>query len=281
MNISYKISAFFRSILCLIPILCLILSLVFFWSCSRPLNFSEGTPCSVRLEMISREFERERYVDVREPLNKYAITCASQDKLDYAYYLLAESYYLLEDWSLAELEYQSLLDNFPNTKYREEVTYKKAQSLFNQKLSWDRDQEIVYFSLQANQFFLAEYPASDYVLKVRNNILELRKILAKRVLEIARIYQHFGKNLSAIVYYKSYLEEFIDLADEAKIYYNIAQCYVEIQQFTQAEEYLSLAELKKLASSLIESLQDDIKKYRKEEQIKKDKEVQKQYFEKL
>jgi TolA-binding protein len=87
-------------------------------------------------------------------LSAYVAEEKQNDRLEKAYYWLAESYYASDLYKNAEQAYNSLLVNYPRTDYKEEALYGLGWSYFNQGS----------FSESAKIFdqLVSDYPKSNY-----------------------------------------------------------------------------------------------------------------------
>lgn len=87
-------------------------------------------------------------------LSAYISEEKNSDRLESAYFWLAESYYASDLYKNAEQAYNSLLVNFPRTKHKEQALYGLGWSYFNQ--GDFRESAKIFDQL------VAEYPKSDY-----------------------------------------------------------------------------------------------------------------------
>ena len=139
--------------------------------------------------------------------------------VDDAQYYLAMSYLKMHDYRNAIDEFSFLIDNFPESPFAEGGYFRKAQCLEHISPSSPYDQEESMKAIDAYQEFITRYPYSKYVEDAKDGIMRLRRKIAVKDLNTARIYYKMRKHHSALIYVKKVIKETkdVDILDEAYI----------------------------------------------------------------
>ena len=92
----------------------------------------------------------------------------------------------------------------------------KNQDVSNESSS---DQEKTKQALEQLQMFIEDFPQSGFIKDAEESIKELRYKLAKKEYEVARLYLKLEEYESAIIYFRSVLNNYYDteFSDEARI----------------------------------------------------------------
>lgn len=95
---------------------------------------------------------------------------------------IARLYYNMEDYKAAIINYQNLIKDYPDTKYREEAMFHiaKAYYYYASKSFENKKQERYQLSTDALDNFLANYPQSEYLKEA----LQLKKSAEKELLNL-------------------------------------------------------------------------------------------------
>ncbi len=208
-------------------------------SCSRHKKLSHEESCNDRYTKLKEKFDKERYIDVRQGYNDLLTDCPGSQFTEQAQFELAESYFLVGDWMEAESEYKSFVREFPSSdRFGEVAKYRLAVSQSKQSLNPHRDQELTIEALESFKKFLNDHGDSKYSDSAKASIAVLQKKLAKKDMLIARLYLRMDEAQAAAIYYKEVLNDYGEWIDKREVTLNLAQCYIKMEQFDEAESYL-------------------------------------------
>ena len=264
-----------------------ILGFLFFLviGCSDKPQKSHAQSCSDEFQKLHKQFEKGEYADIREPLNDLIIRCHGSIHLEKAMFNLAESYYKTGDWIEAQAEFKAFLREFPNsTQYGELAQYRLAEVAAQQSPIIPRDQTQTKIAIQSFEDFVEFYPNSSLVDSAKIQIENLYEKLARKQMRIARLYSRMGQPQAAVIYYKDILDEYPQIVNKKTILLKLADNYIELNQFDQAEEYLAKLdnvgekdplkqELKQTYARLEEAREDFRERKEKERKEKQGKEI--------
>lgn len=209
-------------------------------ACTKGKQLSHEQSCAERWEKLKSKYEEKEFFEIRLPLNELITECPGTHFTEEALFTLAESYFHLEDWIEAEAEYRSFLRNFPNSeKFAEKAHYRLAQTMANQVMIPQRDQENTVEAIDQLQRYATRYPESSFADSALQIVQKLKKQLATKELQIARLYRRMNEPQAAAIYYKDLLRKYPEHVDTREILLRLALTYLEMEQFDEAEARLS------------------------------------------
>ena len=155
-------------------------------------------------------------------------------------FLLAQSYFNLEEWIEARGEYGSFVANFPGSSYIEDAEFRKAISSFNIEFKVARDETNTTTAMKDFERYLSNYPDSPLrdSVKYYQNLLTER--LAEKEFQTARLYYRMDKYQAAVIYLKEFLEKYTVSKRRKDAFKIIVDSYIELDQFEPARSYLTM-----------------------------------------
>ena len=220
--------------------LLLLSSLAALMACSSSKKLTQEQSCKEKFDKLHAKFEKKKYTEVREPFSELITSCPGFPFVEQVMYELAESYFRLGDWVEAESEYGAFLKDFPTSKkYGEEVQYKLALVAAKQVEIPQRDQSKTLDAIAGFETFIDAYPESNRADSAKTQLEKLKDQLVQKKLQIARLYLRMGEPQAAAIYYKSLIKEFGGRVDLRDVNLRLAQCYIALDQFDEAETYLT------------------------------------------
>ena len=213
-------------------------ALALFGCSSKPKD--SKADCEPNFQKLHAKFEKGKYAYAKEGYDEFIISCAGTEFAEQAYFELAESHFALKEWLEAGEEYQGFLKEYPSSKrYDETARYKMALSLSEQVEIPQRDQTKTLDAIRQFESYLALYPDSPRADTAKTKLDELHQLLVQKDLRIARLYTRMDEPLAAATYYKHILKEYGDRVSRRDIILKLSECYIELEQFVEAENQLS------------------------------------------
>jgi outer membrane protein assembly factor BamD len=206
--------------------------------CSKKLTKEEG--CQEKWDKVSPKFAKGKYIQSKDLLTEIVTSCPGSPFTEEAMFDLGEAHYHLEEWEEAESEFNSFLREFPNSKkFSERARYRIAEVTAKQVDGPARDQTKTLEAITAWENYLGEYPDGPRADSAQGAIDKLKSILAEKQMMIARLYSRMDEPQAAAVYYKEVLKEYGGRVNEREVNLKLAECYVRMGQFDEAEAYLA------------------------------------------
>lgn len=209
-------------------------------ACSSSKKLTKDESCQEKWDKLKPKMEKKKYSHMKEGLTDMVTSCQGTAFAEEAVYQLAETHYHLEEWVEAESEYSNFLKDFPvSKKYGELARYRLADVAGKQVEIPARDQTKTLEAIAAYEAFIDEYPDSKRVDTANAELDKLRDKLVAKQMQIARLYSRMDEHQAAAIYYKNLLHEFGSRVNAREIGLKLAECYIRLGQFDEAESYLS------------------------------------------
>jgi outer membrane protein assembly factor BamD len=107
-------------------------------------------------------------------------------------YLLAQSYYGMQDYQMASQYFGIYYNTYPNGEFAELSRYYSAYGLYLDSADPRLDQTQTYKALEQLQLYMEYYPQSERAAAVQSLMFELQEKLAYKELLAARLYYNLG-----------------------------------------------------------------------------------------
>ena len=211
-------------------------------SCSRKANVSLSITetCRTQLESARSDLDRGKTVPARETINSMLSECSGTGFLEEAQFLLAETYFLEEEWTEARGEYDSYVRFYPNTPFSELAAYRKAVSGFHIPFVLGRDQKSTSDALEDFGDFLAVYPNSSKADSANHYIALLNERVAEYSYYVANLYFRMEEYQAAAISMRDFLNDHPASERVPRVREQLVESYVKLGQIDQAERMVEL-----------------------------------------
>lgn len=194
--------------------------------------------CRVKFEKAEAGFKAEKYWQTQDVMEEILNECHGTGFMERTQFMMAESYYHEEEWVDARGEYTTFLLNFPSSPYAETAAFRKAVSSFNMSYTDMRDDSPTQTAIRDFEDFRSNYPSSALQDSATHYQDSLINRLGEKEFQTARLYMRMDEPLASAIYLKSFLMEYPHSPRQYEGLLMIIDCYIELQQFEQAEFYL-------------------------------------------
>ena len=196
--------------------------------------------CRERFEKLNARFEKGQYSAAKLGYADFVMTCTGTEHVEQAHYELGVSHFRLKEWMEAEQELSAFLRDYPSSRrFGEDARWLLARSMSNQVHIPQRDQTKTGEAMRELETFLAEFPLSEKSDSARDELERLGRLLAERDMLVARLYSRMNEPLAAAIYYKHLLAEYGDRIPRRDISLKLAESYIKLGQFLEAETILA------------------------------------------
>lgn len=204
-------------------VLVALLAAAFLWGCGASVLPEVHTE-QERLAAARKEVASGDMASAIELLKTYVDRNAGSSDEDAAIYMLGECYLRIREWSSAQLEFERLLRDYPESDSGGSASFRLGEALFGQSKSQDFDQEYTQKALNQWQDYLATYPNHWRHADGEKAVLLARQKLANKILDNADLYVKMKLVDPARAYYQKILDEYGDLPLAAQAEIGIARC---------------------------------------------------------
>ena len=153
-------------------------------------------------------FQKRKYYPSQELFKAFLTRYSGHERSDYAQFMLGESYFNMEEYALAAVEYRVLVTNYGYSEYVDEGYFKEALCNYKQSPKPQLDQTKAYESLSQFEQFARVFPSSPMVPEAQKHIAEIREKLAQKEMENADFYYRKRWYASALIYLDKIIAEY-------------------------------------------------------------------------
>ena len=152
-------------------------------------------------------YEKEDYYRANQLLEQVSPLLTGSEQAEQAKFYLADTYYELGDYLLADFHFKTFYQTYPRSPLAEQAMYNQALALYNQSPSYEQDQTTTITAIEALQEFMVRYPNSDRIKEANELIDELLVKLDKKAFDNARLYYQLRNWRSAVVALDNFQKE--------------------------------------------------------------------------
>lgn len=163
-----------------------------------------------RLPLARQLYDKGDYTLAAQVLSSYAQSGAGNADIDEAVYLLGLTYLRQRDWANAQVQFERVLREYPESDSASSASYQLGEALFGQSRKSDFDQEFTLKALGQWQEFEKSWPASPYTSLARERIGECRARLARKLWRTGDLYLKQAYYAPAKLYFRSVIEQYSD-----------------------------------------------------------------------
>ena len=186
-----------------------LVAILLFFSCST--SFIKDESSLIKFENAMKYIKDSKYSKAIDELEYLLLIDPLSEYSSNAQYFLAESYYNLENYSKAILEFEKYLSrrSLSNDLLKKTQLY-LSKCYYNVTLDYNKDPSSTYIAIEKLQYFIEKESMSEYVNEIEEMILKLRTKLAKKNFYTAKLYIRLEEFDSAVIYYNNVIKEYYD-----------------------------------------------------------------------
>jgi outer membrane protein assembly factor BamD len=179
-----------------------------------------------------------------QALEKFSLV---KNKFPYSNYALdaelkiADTYYQKGDYLEAQKLYSLYSEFHPQDPKRDYAIFQSGMSYYELLPSAiDRDMSYSKGALSDFKSMMNLYPGSAYFKDALDKYTSLKTRLAEKEIYIGNFYKKRKAYEAAVERYKTVIDEYPDLGFDEKMYYEVANCYVKLNQKEEANYYIDM-----------------------------------------
>lgn len=177
-------------------------------------NSSRGTR-KVTFESFDQNYEKAlRFYENRQYLSAAALfdelypLSLGTPRSDTILFLFAECYYKNKDYNMAALHFRDYVRRFPNTDRTEDAFYYCISAIYNTSPEYYLDQSNTEYAIEQIKAFLQAYPDNKHIEECNVMLDDLRLKLARKKVEILKLYYNTDHFEACQVAAKSFFNEY-------------------------------------------------------------------------
>lgn len=166
-----------------------------------------------RVPLAQSLYDRGDLLQAIEVLKPYTTTGSGAADIDRAVYLLGRCYLKQKEWGSAELEFDKMLREYPESDSAASAMFRLAEAYFGQSRGPDFDQEYTLKALTQWQAYLRDAPEDHWLRpEASGKVLECRNRLATKLERTGELYVKLGQWSPAAVYFRNVVDLYPDTA---------------------------------------------------------------------
>ncbi len=208
-------------------------------ACSPP-DFDPGWTAEELYGYGTERMEQEDWLDALDAFKAITLSHSGSDIVDDALYYQGEAHIKLEEYPLAVIVFRRLLSDFPQSPYSDESQYKLAYATFLQSNPPHLTQDKTFEAIRELQFFLNEYPDSEWSAEVHALLQECFDKVAEKDYRIGNLYLKMKDWEAARLYLGELLERYPMSNWASRAQYEIAESYAREGKYREAMEQFEI-----------------------------------------
>lgn len=203
-----------------------------------------------RRERADRSFARHDFAAAIQDYQIYLEETGLGEDAMLAHFMLARSYFENGDYPTAAVEFEIFQRDYPRSDSLAAAAHWEAQCWVKQSPDYNRDAGPTVKAIRKLDDFLLDYPSAPEAAQARATILELRGKLARKTLEIARLYRRMERPQSAALYYQKLLGEQPESSHAESGALELVEVWSEMGETTMARQLVERIEASRPDSEL-------------------------------
>jgi len=123
-------------------------------------------------------------------------------------FLFADSYFQNHDYQMASFHFRDYAKRYPGTEKAELASLNAVKAMYYTSPDYNLDQYVTNFAIDEINLFIQQYPYSKYIQDCNDMLDDLRNKLAKKDMEIVRMYYQTGYYEAAQIMARNFLKTY-------------------------------------------------------------------------
>jgi len=201
-------------------------------SCSH-IDFNSLTDDQL-FQVAKDKFDRGKYRSARESLIAFKNRFPDSKHMAMTRLMLGDSHFFEKNFTEGLVQYEIYLKYHPADSKADYAHFQIAHCKKIDKNRYDRDQEPTRLAISAFKQVISKYPNSNYAVDARDEIDELRFLLAKHELYVGKYYLKIKVYRSAIHRFEGMLRDYANLGLDTEGLYNLINANIAEDNLTEA-----------------------------------------------
>ena len=187
-----------------------------------------------------KHYDAGKYLKAIDHFQTIVYNYPGESIVDTAQYYLGLSYYGNEDYKLASVEFNRLIQNYPSSVYSSQAQFMKAACLYEAAPeNPGLDQTDLREALGQLEDFVIDHPESEAIGDAQALIKEARTRLAQKLYDSGVVYQRIGAHKAAGIYFQKVIDEYTSTEYGALATYGLADSEFHLKNYGKARTLFS------------------------------------------
>lgn len=208
--------------------------LLYFAACGGRVSFSDLGPSEL-FERGKMQYDSGKYLRSIEFFQAVIFNHPGASVVDTAQYYLALSYFGQKDYTLAGIEFNRLMLNYPASAYALHSQFMKAVCFFEGTPDdYALDQSDLTTSIRQFEDFIIDHPESEVIPDVQAYLAKARERLALKYYKAGIVYLRINVIKSARIYFQKVIDDFTESPYAAMATFHIAEGAYKKHEYDEA-----------------------------------------------
>jgi outer membrane protein assembly factor BamD len=224
-----------KTLLLIVPV-----ALFFLSSCASGSKVKAGRlyDCSSKLVEGIEKYKKKRFSSAQTLFSEIIQNCPGHSANDTTLYYLGKSWLALKKPDEAKLEFDHLVQMFPNSSFTEESRYLVGFTSYLASSPWYLDQTTTLEARNRLKSYIESNPGSPFTDSARVYILKCNDKLAEKQFQAARFYEKIDRYEAAIVYHKVVINDFPECSFVHLAKLSVSSDLIQLSRNTEATAVL-------------------------------------------
>jgi outer membrane protein assembly factor BamD len=217
--------------------------------------------CSKKLNEALLLYKNKRYSQAQLKLSDMKVQCNGSSVMDSVLYYLGMTDIFTKKYIEARTEMELLVQDYPQSAFFKEAKFRIPYCVYKQSNSYERDQKETEEAIRLFRDYLTESSSTGWEMdSARYYYKDAIEKMAKKEFQAAKFYERVEKYEAAVVYYRTFLDDFPEskFSDEAQL--NLLQILVHLERNAEAQEALDEMVTKNTNPDLIKKAKEIVQK---------------------
>jgi outer membrane protein assembly factor BamD len=217
--------------------------------------------CSKKLNEALLLYKNKRYSQAQLKLSDMKVQCNGSSVMDSVLYYLGMTDIFTKKYIEARTEMELLVQDYPQSAFFNEAKFRIPYCVYKQSNSFERDQKETEEAIRLFRDYLTETSSTGWEIdSARFYYKDAIEKMAKKEFQAAKFYERVEKYEAAVVYYRTFLNDFPEskFSDEAQL--NLLQVLVHLERNAEAQEALDEMVAKNTNPDLLKKAKEIVQK---------------------
>ncbi len=188
-------------------------------SCSKFRKIQKSPDWRLKYDAALEYYKNEKYYKSTTLLEEILPIIRGTKEAELGNYLFAYGYYHQKQYILSAHHFKEFVRTYGRSEYAMEADYMHALSLYLQSPEYNLDQTTTYEAVEALQFYIDRYPASERIFSADSMIDILQVKLETKAYNNAKLYYKIKRYKAALVVFENFHKDFPDSDYNEEVYY--------------------------------------------------------------
>jgi outer membrane protein assembly factor BamD len=186
------------------------LSILAISSCSKFRKIQKSPDWRLKYDAAMEYYKNEKYYKSTTLLEEILPIIRGTKEAELGNFYFAYGYFYQKQYILSAHHFKEFVRTYGRSEYVMEADYMHAMSLYLQSPEYNLDQTTTYEAVEALQYFIDRYPASDKIFSADTMISELQVKLETKAYFNAKLYFKIKRYKAALVVFENFHKDFPD-----------------------------------------------------------------------